>query len=142
MAQFTVIDQTDMAALLIDNNFVKLPPTPGINEEVWTKLVRPNLCLRVYTSIQGTRSRGNGKDSIKVCLVSKTPSGKITGVGSVKRVHRVKGWAANLQNRLDLWQELLGPQCTCGCWMVARESARGQFWGCSNYPICKITRSV
>lgn len=140
MAQFTIIDQTSMAALLLDNDFVKIF-VPGTNEEVWSKVVRNNLCIRVYTSVQGSRSRSNGKDSIKVCLVSKRPDGQIVGVGKTKRVHRVMGWAKNLQNRIDLWEELLGPQCTCGCYMVIRESTRGKFWGCSNFPICRNTKS-
>jgi restriction system protein len=30
------------------------------------------------------------------------------------------------------------PTCpSCGVKMVARESARGRFWGCSNYPKCR-----
>ena len=140
MAQFTRIDQNEMAELLNANGFTRID-VPGTYEDVWSKIVGRNLCLRVYTSVEGTRSRGNGKDSIKVCLVSKNPSGDIRGVGKTKRVHRVLGWAKNLQNRLNLWTELLGPQCECGCHMVERKSTRGPFWGCSNYPICRKTRS-
>jgi len=140
MAQFTRINEAEMAEILTANDFLQIK-VPGTNEDVWSKLVGRNLSLRVYTSVEGLRSRGNGKDSIKVCLVSRMPNGEIRGVGKVKRVHRVLGWVKNLQNRIDLWSELLGPVCSCGCHMIERKSSRGQFWGCSNYPICRQTRN-
>ncbi len=137
MAQFVTISQSEMAELLGRNGFVKIE-VPGVFEEVWSLRVDRNLCVRVYTTIEGTRSRSNGTDSIKVCLVSRTPDDIVRGVGSTKRVHRVVGWATNLQKRIDRWkEELLGPICSCGCYMVAKTSRRGHFWGCSNYPKCK-----
>ena len=62
----------------------------------------------------------------------------ITHVGGSKRVHRVKGWKVNLQNRIDNWEELLGPLCPiCGAPTVLREPKRGQTWNpfysCARY---------
>lgn len=35
------------------------------------------------------------------------------------------------------------PNCpNCNAHMVSRKSARGIFWGCSNFPNCKGTRDV
>ncbi len=141
MAKFTTITKDQMTEFLESNGFTQIH-LEGVDEQVWSKIVKPNLCLRIYTTIQGNKSRSNGRDSIKLCLVSKTPDGQIHGVGKTKRVHRVEGWLNNLQNRLDLWQDLLGPQCSCGCYMVKRESRIGEFWGCSDYPHCKQIKNI
>lgn len=135
MAKSIEISKTDMHEFLTARRFVPVT-VEGTKELVYGRIVRKDTCLRVYTSIVGETSRGNGEDAIRVCLVQKTPDG-IKGLGSKTRVHRVEGWRKNLEARLDGWEEMCGPTCACGRPMAQRRSKRGKFWGCTGYPVCR-----
>jgi hypothetical protein len=138
MATFVTIKLPEMHDLLTARGFVNITSTlSGTREEVYSLLVRDNLCVRVYTSCVNGESRGKGEDAIRVVLVAKV-NGQVKVIGVDKRVHRVEGWKANLEARLDSWEEQLGPPCKkCGlAFTVGRTSARGPFFGCSNYPTC------
>ncbi len=135
MAQAVVITREEMAQFLSLQGF-KLVQVPGTKELVYGKIVGSNLCLRVYTSIEGESSRGVGEDAIRTVLVTKVGD-QVKFVGVDKRVHRVENWATNLQSRIDGWREQLGPGCPkCGCVTVRRTSRRGFFFGCVRYPDC------
>lgn len=141
MAKAIEITRDEMHEFLVGRGFIPLT-IEGTKELVYGRIVAQNLSLRVYTSIVGGSSRGVGKDAIRTVLVTRIngrgPDSEIKIVGSDRRVHRVEGWRNNLQDRLDHWQEQLGLVCPkCGRMTVKRQSARGPFWGCSAYPVCK-----
>jgi hypothetical protein len=106
---------------------------PNVTELVWGKRVDRGgqmLSLRVYTGINrsGT-SRGCGTDAIRVQVFFRDADGTVVRVGSSRRVHRVRGWRKNLQDRIDNWQGTLGPACPkCGAPMVLRKPPRGKAW--------------
>lgn len=113
----------------------------GVKELVYGKIVDKNLSLRIYTSIVADRSRGVGKDAIRVVLATKV-NGTPKLIGVSKRVHRVEGWRRNLDNRINNWSDMVGPICPkCDNRMVYRESAHGGFWGCAAYPACRGVRA-
>ena len=116
---------------------------PGTKELVFARVVEPGICLRVYTSITNGAGRGNGKDAIRVVVVTRDTDGHPKIIGSDTRVHRVEGWRKNLQSRLDNWRAQFGPVCPkCGKPTVQRRSKRGYFWGCSDYPTCKSIQPI
>lgn len=145
MATFHAITAAEMAAFLEPQGFTKMT-LPGTIEIVYGKRVdnaRFKLSLRVYTGIVSDTSREVGEDAIRVTLFMFNPQTKQpVKLGGSKRVHRVKGWAKNLQDRINNWQEYLGEPCSCGYPMVVREGKNGKFLGCSNYPNCRLTKSV
>jgi hypothetical protein len=141
MAKSIIITRQEMDTFLKPRGF-QIVEVPGTKEIVYSKIVDHEMCLRVYTSIVNGESRSNGEDAIRVVLVTRAIN-EVTGkyevkiIGSDRRVHRVIGWRANLQNRLDNWRDQLGPACpNCGRVTVQRRSRKGPFWGCSGYPIC------
>ncbi len=137
MATAVTISRDDMVTFLTSRNFTQLQ-IAGTKEMVFGRIVDKGLCLRVYTSIAGEESRGVGADAIRCVLFTKLENGDVKMVGVDKRVHRVEGWKANLQNRLDTWREMLGPRCPiCGKLTTRRKSRRGYFWGCIGYPTCR-----
>jgi hypothetical protein len=133
--EYVNITQQEMEAFLSPMGFQQIT-LPGTVELVYAKLIRHDglvLSLRVYTGINPSgQSREVGDDAIRADLwwrenATATP----VRVGSSKRVHRVKGWRANLQNRLDKWLEFAPIRCkSCGKPMVAREGPHGRFYGC------------
>jgi hypothetical protein len=140
MAIAVEISRGEMHEFLTAQGFVEIS-LQGTRERVFAKIVDPakgrEISLRVYTTIEGESSRGNGEDAIRTVLVTRV-DGLIKIVGSDKRVHRVAGWKANLQSRIDRWQEQIGPSCPkCSRATVRRKSKRGPFWGCCNYPVCR-----
>lgn len=125
MAQFTNVTKEEMGAFLGSKGF-SLLTLPGVVELVWAKLVRLNnvaVSMRVYSGIDPSGdSRGVGEDAIRLELYWRDANGTILRIGGSKRVHRVAGWRTNLQNRIDLWQDMLGPTCpACGAPMVLRK---------------------
>lgn len=137
------IDFDEMHKLLQCDYGFRQVELEGTTEHVYGKIVAPNLCLRVYTSIVYKGSRGVGEDAIRVCLVYRRPDGEIKGVGRTKRVYRIDTWKKNLCERLDRWTDLKSPDCLkCNSPMALRKSKHGEFWGCCDYPNCKFTRNV
>src|SRR5688572_7703740 len=104
MAQSVTISRADMTDFLTARGFSEVPANklPGTKERVFAKSVDGELVLRVYTSVVGDYSRDNGKDAIRLVLVS-WATGEAKIIGSEKRVHRVVGWRANLDERLASW---------------------------------------
>lgn len=146
VAQAVTITRQDMHDFLTARRF-QIIPLPGVKELVYGRVVDETkgkeICLRIYTSIEGDvregridMSRPVGKDAIRAVLVTKV-DGETKVFGADRRVHRVVGWRKNLQDRLDNWREQLGPACPkCGRVTVLRTSRKGPFWGCSAYPKC------
>jgi len=132
MAQFHSISREEMASYLEGQGFRPIT-LPNVSELAWAKRVDRNgqaLSLRVYTGINANgTSRGCGTDAIRVQVFHRDADGTVVRVGTSKRVHRVKGWKANLQARIDGWQETLGPTCPkCGAPMVLRNPPKGKTW--------------
>lgn len=145
-AQYVNVTQDDIEAFLQPQGFKKLT-LAGVTELVYGKRVDVDgrqLTLRVYTGINPSgNSRGVGEDAIRCTVFWRNDEGTVKMIGGSRRVHRVKGWKKNLQNRLDKFAEQLGPSCpNCNSPMVLRDGKRGEFWGCSNYPECKSTKPV
>jgi hypothetical protein len=142
MAKSIIISRQDMHDFLTAKGFALIPNLPGTKELVYGQVVRPGICLRVYTSVVGEASRDNGEDAIRCVLVTKVDN-EVKFIGSDRRVHRVQGWRNNLQDRLNNWPQQLGPDCPkCGAATVQRRSKRGPFWGCSRYPVCRSIQPI
>ncbi len=146
MAQYTQISQAEMEAHLNVHPELGTPIIPGgfhrisiegTNEIVYAKIVKPNVSLRIYSSIVAGAVRGNGEDAIRVCLFwRKSKDDKPVMIGTSKRVHRVLGWKKNLNERINKWVDMLGPNCKlCDSPTVYR--TKHKFFGCSMYPQCK-----
>ena len=146
MAQYTQITQAEMEEHLNVNPVTGLPNKEGgfhrihiksTIEIVYAKIVKPNVSLRVYSSIVAGESRGIGEDAIRVCLFwRKTKTDKPIMIGTSKRVHRVLGWRKNLDDRINKWVDMLGPECKkCGSPTVYK--TKYKFFGCSMYPQCR-----
>ena len=145
MAQYVMIQRKEMVDFLEGRGF-KLLSFDDIQELIYGKRVRHDLSLRIYTSIVEEGARGVGSDAIRCTLMYRDPTTKqIYPVGKNRHVHRVKGWKKNLDNRINNWEQALGPVCTqCKSLMVKRHSSKTSngFWGCITYPNCKGTKSL
>ncbi len=154
MATYTAITQTEVEDFLgADFRQVQLD---GTRELVYGKRIdvpadrnTPALALslRVYTGIEPDgMSREAGKDAMRCNIFWRRPDGELAKVASSKRVHRVAGWRANLQSRLDeLHIEKRCPDC--GSPMCLRKVKNGprkgsEFYGCASYPECRKTVSA
>ena len=145
MAEYVNISYEDMKSFLEPQGFSEIL-IPKTAEAVWAKRVHQGnyqLSLRVFTGIVHAASREVGEDAIRVCLFVRNEKGKISLVSGSKRVHRVKGWRENLQNRLDTWLELFPNEACpkCNNLMVPRSGKNGTFLGCSDYPTCTFTKT-
>jgi hypothetical protein len=150
MAQYKNVTKDEMADHLEPQGFMPMS-LPGTVELVWGKIVRKDgtvISMRIYTGINPNgESRDVGKDAIRVELWYRNADGEICRVGGSKRVHRVEGWAKNLQNRIDDWQEQLGPLCQkCGAPTALRKPKKNATWkpfyGCTQYPACDGTATA
>ena len=152
MAEFYSVSLEEMDALLRPMRFQPVDLTyrrRPVKEWVYQRPLpnRDNHFVRVYTGInrygqQQNQSRGVGKDAIRVQVVYRDPAGFETLVTQPKRVHRVRGWADNLANRLDEINRTR-PQVAFdsrGKPMTLRKGKTGWFWGSSDYPRYKETR--
>jgi hypothetical protein len=142
-AHYVNVTQEEMEEHLLPQGFKRVT-VAGTTELVYGKRVDREglqLTLRVYTGIVPSgNSRGVGEDAMRCTIFWRSEDGVVKMVGGSKRVHRVRGWRKNLQNRIDTWHELLGPKCPeCGQLMVERDGRNGKFFGCTGYPECKKT---
>lgn len=155
MSNYVEISHQEMRDFLgVGFNDKPLPDSPwkfykldldGVYEEVYGWRVKENITLRIYTSISHGISREKGKDAIRCILFFKDHTGKITLCGSEKKVLRVKGWKKNLAQRIENWQEFLGPTCpACQSPMVKRKNNKSKsfFYGCCMYPVCNESISI
>lgn len=143
MAEYTPITQEEAEEFLLPQGFRKID-LAGTVELVYARRVDSGdlkLSLRVYTGINpsGT-SRDVGEDAIRCVIAWQAPDETVKVVAGSKRVHRVKGWRKNLQDRLDTLKP--GPRCECGSPMVERKGKSGKFYGCASFPVCRKTRPV
>jgi hypothetical protein len=147
MSKYQPIAENEMREFLGNQGFSEVK-VDRCQELVMGKVVRKGnhpVCVRVYTSISHGAGREVGEDAIRVVLVTKDEKAGVVVFGKSRRVYRVEGWKANLQNRLDSWDENLGPQCPkCGGWMALRKGKNGEFWGCSLFRAtgCKGSANV
>lgn len=111
------------------------------------------LSIRVYTSITLGGQRKKGKDAIRVCVFAlQSMDDDETNafmLGGDRRVHRVRGWRDNLQDRIDNWAQCIEPFCPiCAAPMsLKKPRANAQrtftpFYGCVRFHSvgCKGTR--
>jgi len=120
----------------------------GVKEVVYGKLIEDGddlYQLRVFTGIEGTESRGCGKDAIKTILVKRDGDEEHI-VGSGKKVYRMDDWQKHLTKRVTTEvKDMLPRKCkSCGKHMKrVTIKARGlDFFGCSDYPNCRYTEEV
>ena len=161
MAKYYNISIEEMNEFLVRQGFVRIPQEmlPNTRELVYGKRVDAvgiPLTVRVYTSIDASgQSRDVGEDAMRVALFTRVPDALSPNKMATKqlfgskRVHRVAGWAKNLQSRIDEVLEKAKQQkiCDrCGLPMVLREGkskSTGKpysFYGCSGYPSCSNTK--
>lgn len=161
MAKYYNISVQEMDSFLTAQGFSRIPAEllPGTRELVYGKRVDSvgiALTIRVYTGIDPTGlSRDVGEDAMRVALFTKIPDPQNPSKSTVKqlfgskRVHRVSGWAKNLQNRINevLLKASQQKLCDkCGLPMILREGkskSTGKpysFYGCSGYPSCTNTK--
>jgi hypothetical protein len=151
MANFYSIPLEEMDAFLRSRRFQPVDLTyrnRPVKEWVYERPLprQPNHFVRVYTGINRygrsqNQSRGAGKDAIRVQVIYKVGDVE-TLVTQPKRVHRVTGWADNLDNRLSEIAQSL-PQVVFdrrGEPMTLRRKNGKYFWGSRDYPRYKETR--
>jgi len=102
------------------------------------------LVAAVYSTVARGQSRPVGADAIRVQMELVKPGQGRKVVRGSKRVHRTQNWRKNLLDRIRALGELEPPDCwQCGAPMVTRKSRKtGEFWGCSEYPVCRGTRGI
>ena len=105
--------------------------------------------VRVFSSISSGQSRGVGEDAIRVVLINVDTDrpvkikgeGKKTKAGS--RIYRTKSALTNLKERCREYFKYVFankcPNCEQGI-LVKRTGGSGDFYGCSNFPICNHTK--
>lgn len=145
MSRFQPISLTEMQEFLEPQGFKIIPNLPKTREIVFGKVVAPDLCLRIYTTIEPSgESRDCGSDAIRFVLVWRNPeTSDVKKIGGDKKCLRVTGWRENMQKRIDRWNEMKGQDCPrCGSPMCLRNGRNGKFYGCSQYPNCKGTRQA
>ena len=100
------------------------------------------IVVAVFSTIVKSNSRGCGKDAIRIVLLD-PKVGKI--IANATRVNRVEGWEDRMKERVyDLVKELPKYKCECGGYLVRRVAklSKSEFYGCSEYPYCKKTKSI
>lgn len=144
MANYVNVTAAEVDDYLVPQGFARIE-LPRVRELVYAKRADANghaLSLRVYTGIEPDGdSRAVGADAMRVVLAWRKADGTIAVVATAKRVHRVAGWRANLQDRIDTIA-IDGPTCECGSPMVkrTRKGTRDSFYGCASFPECRKTR--
>lgn len=145
MSEYYQISREEMEEFMREHGF-ELVRVDGTFELVYSKDVNVSGCtdlqIRVYSSVTlaGCGAREVGEDAIRVILWSKEYS---KGVGKNARVYRVKGWAENLEKRIESVLATSGRlRCGCGGWFVERQGKFGRFLGCCRYPKCRNTAEV
>lgn len=170
MATYHNITRAEMEEFLLPQGFVQIFK-PGTRELIYARRLdvshgrrlpdMPALSLAVYTGINPDgNSRDVGRDAMRVeisyrdrpILNPQTRRRELpepVRVGGSKRVHRVMGWRTNLQDRIDRWQDILGPTCPlCGAPTLERHPKPGQHWkpfySCARYRQsgCRGTRQM
>jgi len=111
----------------------------GTTELVYAKRVRPDISLRVYSTIQNGVSREKGADAVRVILFWRGDrNSEPRLIGSERKLLRVKGWEDRLRLRIQNWTEMLGSPCDkCGAHTVLRIKDKKKFFGCIHYPKCR-----
>ena len=157
MAQYQAVSRGDFELAAIQLSAKEVDLGPRCKEIVYERDITTAsgvdypFKLRIYSSIdqRDNECRSKGKDAIRVLLVSKK-DGKV-----VRKSQRINRVGDDVMNRvLDRCRELFRaaidptnkcPTCEDGL-LVLREPKRGQKWrafkGCSNYPVCKGSRSA
>jgi hypothetical protein len=151
MAQYYNISIEEMDHFLVPQGFSRVT-LPNTYELVYGKRVDQNnmqMTIRVYTGIDPSgNSRDVGEDAMRVNLFMRLPNNEIKKLFGSKRVHRVKGWAKNLQARInDTMQQVPQRMCDkCGLPMVLRQGKSKttgspySFYGCVGFPSCTNTK--
>lgn len=143
MATYVNVTQQEVEEFLLPQGFQQIELS-GTRELVYAKRVDADglvLSLRVYTGINPNgQSRDVGTDAMRCNIFWRNGEGDLRKVATSKRVHRVAGWRANLQQRLD-GLKIDGRCDECGSPMVLRKGKNGEFYGCASFPTCRNTRA-
>jgi hypothetical protein len=152
-AQFTKFSKNEFEQYLgVDSNTGKPLPNgmgfyrikvDGTWEYVYSKLVDTelNISLRIMSTVsqQTGMARDKGEDAIRVLLFWRPDANsKPIPIGMGKSVKRTQNWRQNLDERLAMWDDMLGPHCKCGAPTVRklRRSDNQPFFGCVKWPNC------
>jgi hypothetical protein len=147
-ARYVKIPEVSFDMFMRENLFVHINPDQA-GEKVYAFMWNENAyALKVYSSIvPGGGGRSVGEDAIRVVLFVKSPDGGMRPTWKAKRVHRVKNWRENLQQRIDEGlergcEDVENWRCPqCGSPFVLRDGKHGKFYSCSAWPItgCNCT---
>lgn len=144
MSEYYEIPKDEMEGFMTTSRFSPVQ-VPGTAELVYERPVNDCLSVRVYSSIteQLGGARDVGEDAIRVVVWA--IESKVI-VASEKRVHRVRGWRSNLGDRiaraiLRIERDEIA-SCACGGYWVKRTGKYGEFYGCSDYPVCRRTKKL
>lgn len=141
---YQLITEQEMEDFLFNQQFKKMS-IEGTYENVYGRRLRKDLSLRIYSTIENGYSRKSGKDAIRCVLFWMSPKNEIKLVGVEKKVLRVVNWRENLKNRIEDWEEMLGPSCDfCKSPTVLRKNKKNKnkFFSCVNYPNCSFTKNI
>jgi hypothetical protein len=149
MASYRSISYATFAKAMREIGFKEVS-LPGTWEHVWEREILCRLSqgrykVRILSSVdmQTGVTRDRAADAIHVLLLDTNRNDRVVLNLRVNRTERA------LTNTVKRAREAYGyvsahPEhhCTCGSLMVVRQSKRGEFLGCTNYPECKETRRI
>lgn len=159
MAEYCNVTRADLEKFVFPQGF-EIITKPGVFELIYAKRVdyiygrrrrdMPALTMILFSGINHDgNSRKVGKDAMRIEMVFRDIAVKNPQrgewelpqpqrVGGAKRVHRVQGWRTNLQERIDSWEQILGPPCPlCGAPTEEKRPPKGKTWtpfyGCATW---------
>ena len=144
---YTKIKLSEMSMLLKEEKGWAMTVPTG--EEAFFDFKKKGFTIRVYSSITKSGTcRAKGKDAIRVVILWERPSDKnYVGVRSFPRVTRQENWRKNLKSRVmgafyevDLIKKC--PRCDSPLSKRRAKESKNEFWGCSNYPLCRYTKTI
>ena len=115
------------------------------NEAVFSiSLPHPDLEIRIFSTLEGGKSRGKGSDAIRTVIWH---VGQDKPVGGRTKTLRIETWQENLLSKIvDImqnWRDEWNGECPeCDGVMCLRDGKYGEFLGCSSYPRCKHTENL
>lgn len=125
------------------NNFFRIQ-VPGYKELVYSRMAdkEANISLRILSTIENGFARDKGEDAIRVQLWwRENDKAEPKLIGTEKSVKRIATWRDNLAERIEMWDDMLGPICKCGAPTNRRKrrntpAGEGYFYGCVKWPNC------
>ncbi len=148
-SRYRAISHADFLRTMSEIGFAETR-VPGAAEYAYERMVNngphpsERFKVRVFSSVAMDTgwSRECGGDAIRVLLVDTVLKRPVLDW----TVHRTENALPNATKRArEAWGYVMRPEhhCpSCGAMMVKREGKRGEFLGCTAYPVCEMTRTI